>query len=55
MKAYTLKIIHICCICRYTPVEIKPELKKKLHFGYGINYKYKEMLVHSFDGFYVIT
>ena len=26
-----------------------------MKFGYGINYKYEEMLAHSFDRFYVIT
>ena len=57
MKAYSLSVflISTCCIYRYTSVEIKPELKKNiLKFGYGINYKYEEMLVHS-NGFYVIT
>ena len=24
-------------------------------FGYGINYKYKKMLAHSFDRLYVVT
>ena len=33
-----------------------PELKKNvLNFGYGDNFKYKGMLTHSFDRFYVIT
>ena len=33
-----------------------PELKKNiLNFGYGINFKYKGMLAHSFDIFYVVT
>ena len=26
-----------------------------LNFVYGINYKYEEMLAHSFDRFYVVT
>ena len=26
-----------------------------LNFGYGINYKYEGMLMHSFDRFYVVT
>ena len=26
-----------------------------LKFGYGINYKYKGTISHSFDGFYVVT
>ena len=35
---------------------IKLKLKKNiLNFGYGINYKYKGMLAHSFDRFYVET
>ena len=35
---------------------MKPELKKNiLNFGYGINYKYEGMLVHSFDRCYVVT
>ena len=57
-KAYSLSIIVIftCCICRYTSVEIKPEPKKNiLKYGYGRNYKYEEMLAHSFDRFDVVT
>ena len=39
-----------------TSVKIKPELQRNiLNFGYGINYKYEEMLAHSFDRFYVVT
>ena len=37
-------------------MEIKLELQKNiLKFGYGINYKYEQRLLHSFDRFYVIT
>ena len=37
-------------------MEIKPQLQGNiLKFGYGINYKYEQMLGHSFDRFYVIT
>ena len=33
-----------------------PELRKNvLNFGYGTNFKYKGMLPHSFDRFYVVT
>ena len=33
-----------------------PELKKNvLNFRYGANFKYKGMLTHSFDRFYVVT
>ena len=55
MKAYSLFIYIICCIYRYTSIEI-PELKKSiLKFGCGINYKYEGMLAHSLDRFYVVT
>ena len=37
-------------------IKIKPELQRNiLKFGYGINYKYEGMLVHSFDRFYIVT
>ena len=56
MKAYSLFIYIICCIYRYTSIEIKPELKENiLKFGCGINYKYEGMLAHSFDRCYVVT
>ena len=56
MKAYSLIVIFICCICKYTLVDIMPELKRNiLNFGYGINFKFEGMLFHSFDRFYVIT
>ena len=39
-----------------TSTKIKPQLKKNIvNFGYGINYKYEGMLVHSFDRSYVVT
>ena len=47
-------LFYICC--RYSSVEIKPELQKNvLKFGYRINYKYEGMLAHAFDKFYVVT
>ena len=56
MKMYSLFDVTICCIQRYTAIEIKPELRKNiLKFGYGINYKSEGMLAHSFDRFYVVT
>ena len=56
MKIFSLMLFAIYCIFRYTSVKIKLELKKNiLKFGYGINYKYEGMLVHSFDRFYVVT
>ena len=37
-------------------IKIRPELQRNIFkFGYGINYKYEGMLVHSFDRFYVVT
>ena len=55
MKIY----IFFCLICPFYPstcTKIKPELKKNiLNFGYGINYKYQGMLVHSFNRIYVVT
>ena len=37
-------------------IEIRPELQRNiLNFGYGLNYKYEGMLVHSFDRFYAVT
>ena len=46
----------LCLSTRYSSVEVKLELQKNiLKFGYGINYKYEEMLAHSFDRFYVST
>ena len=41
---------------KYTSDDIMPELKRNiLNFGYGINFKYEGMLLHSFDRFYVVT
>ena len=51
-----LLIILLCFSYKYFSVEIKPEVQKNvLKFGYGINYKYKGILAHSFDRFYVVT
>ena len=37
-------------------IKIKLKLQRNvLKFGYGINYKYEGMLVHSFDRFYIVT
>ena len=56
MKAYSLIIIFVCCICKYTSVDIMSELKRNiLNFGYRINFKYEGMLSHSFDRLYVDT
>ena len=58
MKAYSLIVIFnfVCCFCKYTLVEIMPELKKNiLNFGCRINFKYEGMLAHSSDRFYIVT
>ena len=56
IKAYSLIIIFICCVWRYTLVDIMPEHKRNiLNLGYGINLKYEGMLSLSFDRFYVVT
>ena len=37
-------------------IKFNPELQKNiLKFGYGINYKYEDILRHSFDRFYMVT
>ena len=37
-------------------IDVMPELKKNmLNFGYGANFKYKGVLTHSFDRFYVVA
>ena len=55
MKFYSL----FCVISQFyigASVKIKPKLKRNiLNFGYGINYKYEDMLAHSFDRFHVVT
>ena len=55
MKAYSLLAVFVCCICKYTLIDIMPELKRYvLNSGYRINFKYEGMLAHSFDRFYVV-
>ena len=57
MKIYLLFIfVQFYCIYKCTSIKIKLELNRNiLNFGYGINYKYYRMLVHSFDRFHVVT
>ena len=46
----------MCCICRYTSVEIMSKLKKSiLKFGYRINFKYEGMLAYSFSRICEVT
>ena len=55
MKTYII----FCVIFQFytgATIEIRPKLQRNiLNFGYGFNYKYEGMLVHSFDRFYVVT
>ena len=54
MRFYLI-LSFICHFYQSTSTKIKPEVKRNiLNFGYGINYKYEGMLVHSFDRFYVV-
>ena len=54
MKLYLIILLAILSLSRC--VKFNPELQKNiLNFGYGINYKYEGMLMHSFDRFYIIT
>ena len=49
--AIVLALMH-----KIVAVNIMPELKQNvLHFRYSVNFKYKGMLSHSFDRFYVVT
>ena len=54
MKIYT----PFCIVFQFyigASIEIKPKLQRNiLNFGYGINYKYEGILVHSFDRFHVV-
>ena len=43
------------CVYDSSAIDIMPQLKKNiLNFGYGVNFKYKGMLSHSFDRFYMV-
>ena len=54
MKLYLFILLAILLLSRC--IEFNLELQKNiLNFGYGINYKYEGMLMHSFDRFYIIT
>ena len=48
--------VFLFSLCRVLTIDVMPELKKNvLNFGYGANFKYEGMLMHSFDRFYVVT
>ena len=52
LSSLILLIILVTCKCIKFDLELQ---KNILKFGYGINYKYEGMLMHSFDRFYIIT
>ena len=56
MKFYTFALIIITLAEVSKGIKFNLELQKNiLKFGYGKNYKYEGMLVHSFDRFYIVT
>ena len=56
MKFYTFALMMITLAVVSKGIKFSPELQKNiLKFGYGINYKYEGMLVHSFDRLYIVT
>ena len=52
MKAYSLIVIFICCICKYTSIDIMLNSKETF---YILDTEYEGMFSHSFDRFYVVT
>ena len=59
MKFHSIiTVVFSVLTCAYTnlAIDTKQELKNNvLNFGYRVNFKYKDMLSHSFDRFYVVT
>ena len=56
MKIYTLVSLAGIIFQLSKCIKIRPEFPRNiLNFGYGINYKYEGMLVHSFERSYVVT
>ena len=56
MKFNTFALMMIMLAMVSKGIKFNLELQKNiLKFGYGINYKYEGMLVHSFDRFYIVT
>ena len=54
MELYVFLLFVILMVC--DSIKFNPELQRNiLKFGYSINYKYKGMLAHSFDRFYIVT
>ena len=55
-KIATLLLLLVTLVCGTSAVRVMPELKQNiLRFGYGVNFRYKGMLAHSFDRFYVVA
>ena len=55
MQTYFITVFLISLHGVFT-INVMPELKKNvLNFGYGANFKYEGILMHSFDKFYVVT
>ena len=54
MELYAFLLLVILAVC--DSIKFNPELQRNiLKFGYSINYKYEDMLAHSFDRFYIVT
>ena len=52
----TLIVVILISLHEVLAIDVMPELKKNvLNFRYGANFKYEEMLTHSFDRFYVVA
>ena len=55
MSSLTIALCLLLLVYDRSAVDIMPELKRNiLNFGYGLNFKYKGMLSHSFDRFYIV-
>ena len=53
MEFYAFLLLFILVVC--DSIKFNPELQRNiLKFGYGINYKYEDMLAHSLDRFYIV-
>ena len=53
MKLHIFLLLVILAVC--DSIKSNPELQRNiLKFSYGINYKYKGMLAHSFNRFYIV-
>ena len=56
MQTYSIFItVFLISLPKVLMIDVIPELKKNMNFGYGANFKYEGMLTHSFDRFYVVT